>query len=114
MGTYRSGDFPNHLGHVFKQRVVASIPHCVCLSVGLSVGRSKKSKNAIMSISWLRISYLSTVIPHTIINELLAGTVPLENYLPQLVQQKMRKTYMVVLLLLSLNAYPCFISGELT
>ena len=67
-----------------------------------------------MSISWLRIIYLSTVIPHTIINELLAGTVPLENYLPQLVQQKMRKTYMVVLLLLSLNAYPCFISGELT
>ena len=41
-----------------------------------------------MSISWLRPYYLSIVIPQTIINELLVGTVPLENHLPQLLQQK--------------------------
>ena len=81
------------------------------MSVGPSVCRSKKSKNAILSISWLRLNYLSTVITHAIINGLLAGLVPLENYL---VQQKIRKTHVVVLLLLSLIAYPCLISGELT
>ena len=57
----------------------------VCLSVVLSV---KKSKLAIMSISWLRPYYLSIVIPQTIINELLVGTVPLENHLPQLYSKK--------------------------
>ena len=41
-----------------------------------------------MSISWLKLNYLSTVIPQTIINELLAGTVPLKNHLPELFQQK--------------------------
>ena len=51
------------------------------------------------------------MITHTIINGLLAGLVPLENYL---VQQKIRRTHVVVLLLLSLIAYPCLISGELT
>ena len=50
------------------------------------------------------------MITHAIINGLLAGLVPLENYL---VQQKIRKTHVGVLLLLSLIAYPCFISGEL-
>ena len=76
----------------FKRRVVASIPHCVCLSVcwsvGRSVGRSKKLEIGIMSISCLKLNYLSTVIPQTIINELLAGTVPLKNHLPELFQRK--------------------------
>ena len=57
------------------------MPHCVCRLV-------KKSKIAIMSISWLRPYYLSIVIPQTIINELLAGTVPLKNHMPELFQQK--------------------------
>ena len=72
---------------IIKRRVVASIPHCVCLSVCLSVGRSvcrsKNLKIGIMSISSLKLNYLSTVIPQTIINELLAGTVPLKNHLPE-------------------------------
>ena len=41
-----------------------------------------------MSISCLKLNYLSTVIPQTIINELLAGTVPLKNHLPELFQRK--------------------------
>ena len=41
-----------------------------------------------MSISCLKLNYLSTVIPQTIINELLAGTVPLKNHLPEPFQQK--------------------------
>ena len=41
-----------------------------------------------MSISWLKLNYLSTVIPQTIIYELLTGTVPLKNHLPELFQQK--------------------------
>ena len=44
-----------------------------------------------MSISWLRLNGLSTVIPQTIIDNLLAGTVLLENHLQQLVQQKYKK-----------------------
>ena len=47
-------------------------------------------------------------------NELLAGSVPIENYLPELVQPKTIKIYVVVVLLLSLIVYPCIISGELT
>ena len=41
-----------------------------------------------MSISCLKLNYLFTVIPKTIINELLAGTVPLKNHLPELFQRK--------------------------
>jgi len=56
----------------------------VCLSVN-------KSKIVIMSISRLRPNYFSTEIPQTINNKLLAGTVSLENYRPELFQQKNKK-----------------------
>ena len=68
--------------------VCLSVGRSVGRSVGLSVGRSKKLKIGIMSISWLKLNYLSTVIPKTIINELLAGTIPQKNHLPELFQQK--------------------------
>ena len=61
------------------------------LYLTVSVCRSKKFKIGIMSISYLKLNYLSTVIPLTIINELLAGTVPLKNHLPELFQQKNKK-----------------------
>ena len=76
--------YHNLVSYTFKWRVVAFIPHCVCLSVGPSVCRSKNLKIGIMSISCLNPNYLSTVMPQTIINELLAGTVPLKNHLPEL------------------------------
>ena len=41
-----------------------------------------------MSISCLKLNYLSTVIPQTIIIELLARTVLLKNHLPEPFQQK--------------------------
>ena len=41
-----------------------------------------------MSISCLKLNYFSTVIPQTIINELLAEPVPLKNHLPELFHQK--------------------------
>ena len=45
-----------------------------------------------MAISWLGPNYLSTVIQQAIINELLAGPVPIENNLLELLQQNVRKT----------------------
>ena len=44
-----------------------------------------------MSIAWLRLNGLSTVIPKTIIDNLLAGTVLLEFHLHQMIQQKYKK-----------------------
>ena len=75
------------LNPVFKRQVVTSIPHCVCLSVSLS----KKSKIPIMSIAWLRLNCLSIRLSQTIIDNLLAGTVLIENHLHHLIQQKYKK-----------------------
>ena len=60
-----------------------------------------------MSISCLKLNYLSTVIPQTILNELLAGTVPLKNFLPELFQQKNKENISGAFNYSSLIAYPC-------
>ena len=74
----------------FKQQLVnLYLSHCVCWSV-------KNLNIAITSISWLRLQFLSNVIPQTL-NEVVAETVPLKTYLSEQFQQKMKKVKVVIL-----------------
>ena len=74
----------NLTSKTFKKRVVTSLSYCVCWS-------GRKLNIAITLVSWLGLHFLSNAIPQTLINEVLAATVPLKNYLPEHFQKKMKK-----------------------